>query len=149
LGELCGARTFPATVRVTVRDLDAEFAAFWSLYPRKRARYEAQKAYARARAVASAEAILDGVERYKQLKPSYADWAYPATWLNQGRWMDEADTLAAVRETEPPITAQERERAVQWLRAVGGGCPHTPRCETSAGCVGVIVRSWRRAERGE
>jgi hypothetical protein len=126
-------------------DLVQEFEDFWAVYPRHVAKITAKKAYGKARMVASAAQILDGVARYKQIKPGYADWMHPATWLNQERWTDEPDVLSAdTRE----ISSQERERALAHRRSIGR-CPHDPRCGDTATCVGEIVRGWRRAERGE
>ena len=68
---------------------DAEFEAWWSLYPRKVGKLAARKAYDRARQEATGEALRDGVKR--AIWP--ADEKYipnPATWLNSGRWMDAA-----------------------------------------------------------
>jgi hypothetical protein len=73
-----------------------DFAAFWANYPRKTAKLDAVKAYTKARSLASATDILDGLERYKQHKPDYADWCHPATFLNKGRWMDEYEVAAPV-----------------------------------------------------
>lgn len=66
-----------------------EFAAFWAVYPRRVAKLAAEKAFTRARKLVSFAEIIDGVQRYMKGKPSYADWAHPSTWLNQGRWSDE------------------------------------------------------------
>lgn len=73
------------------RRVDEEFTEFWQHYPRHVAKLAALKAYTKARKLASAEDILAGVERYKRIKPSYADYAFPASWLNAGRWLDEED----------------------------------------------------------
>lgn len=67
----------------------AEFDQFWARYPRRIAKLAALKAFARARKTASLETILAGVERYVHGKPSWQEWAYPASWLNAGRWDDE------------------------------------------------------------
>jgi len=67
----------------------ADFDGFWAAYPRRVGKLDALKAYAKARAQASAAEILDGVKRYIANKPGYADWAHPGTWLRAGRWMDE------------------------------------------------------------
>lgn len=75
----------------TPAELDAEFARFWSLYPRRTGKKAARTAYGRARRTATVQAIATGLRA--QL-PSMAatDPAYlphPTTWLNQGRWEDE------------------------------------------------------------
>ena len=70
-------------------DVSASFATFWQRYPRKIGKLVAMKAYAKARQTATAEQILAGVELYIRTKPGYADFCHPATFLNQGRWLDE------------------------------------------------------------
>lgn len=68
---------------------DAEFEAWWSVYPHKVGKVEARKAYEKARKEASTQELIDGVERYKATKPAYADWKGPAAWLNNERWKDQ------------------------------------------------------------
>lgn len=92
----------PAPRKATNEILDADFAAnFWPEYPRKVAPAKAKEAYRAARREASLDAILAGLASYKRTKPDYADWAYPATWLNGDRWLDEteATTTAPVSRT--------------------------------------------------
>lgn len=84
--------------------LESEFAAFWQAYPRRVAKLAALKAYEKARKLASAEAILAGVQRYKQAKPEYADWCHPTTFLNQGRWLDEYEEAPRPRWQAPAAT---------------------------------------------
>lgn len=98
-----------------------EFEMFWAQYPKKVGKLAAQKAYAHARRLASAEDILTGIEAYRRTKPAYADWAHPTTWLNQGRWMDE------------PTPARD----YTWT------CPHTPHCGNRASCEVVKMRTSR------
>jgi hypothetical protein len=83
-----------------------EFDTFWAAYPRKTAKFDAMKAYAKARTLASAEEINDGVARYIKGKPEYADWCHPATFLNKGRWMDEWDA-PAVKVYDPNYCQHE------------------------------------------
>lgn len=66
-----------------------EFDAFWSIYPRRSARAAAEKAYSKARRVASAEEILAGAARYRD-DPNREDayTAHGSTWLNNRRWED-------------------------------------------------------------
>jgi hypothetical protein len=71
--------------------LGEEFERFWQVFPRKTAKLAAKKAYEKARKRTSAVEILEGVARYTTHKPAYADFCHPATFLNQGRWMDEYD----------------------------------------------------------
>lgn len=102
-----------------------DFDAFWKQYPRHIGKLSAQRAYVKARTQASAAEILDGVGRYVTGKPGYADYCYPATWLNAGRWMDEYDTAASGKPTR------------DW-------CEHQPRCHNQSWHQVVVAR-----ERGE
>lgn len=101
-----------------------DFDTFWAAYPRREAKLAAMKAYDKARRLASATEILDGVERYKRTMPEDKQYRpLPASWLNAGRWMDEIDEPAR-RESEQ--------------------CPHTPECHNKSWCMVVKAR-----ERGE
>ncbi len=69
---------------------DAEFLAWWAVYPRKTARPTAAQAYAKARKKASAQELLAAARAYAQRPvedPKFL--CMPATWLNQERWADE------------------------------------------------------------
>ncbi|MGW7350903.1 helix-turn-helix domain-containing protein [Streptomyces sp. NPDC054784] len=76
------------------------FGAFWTNYPKKRAREEARKAWIAAiergadpeRMVTAAQAYAR--ERFNQ-DPQYTK--YPATWLNKGCYDDEPDPTPAGR----------------------------------------------------
>lgn len=73
------------------RRLMSNFDEFWLAYPRKIGRIKARTAYDRALKVATAEAILAGLERVKR------GWAtkeakfipHATTWLARGGWEDE------------------------------------------------------------
>lgn len=69
---------------------EAEFLEWWKAYPNRVGKIAAQAAYRKAKKLATAQELLDGIERYRHMKPDYADWCHPTTWLNHGRWMDEA-----------------------------------------------------------
>lgn len=72
--------------------LAEEFAAFWSVYPRRVSRQEAMKAYQKARIVATAEEIVAGVQAFREHMPDEMRYVpYAASWLNAGRWQDEYD----------------------------------------------------------
>lgn len=70
--------------------LEGEFEVFWKLYPRKQEGPAAcRKEWDRALKVASAEEIIGGLRRYP-FKPDFLPMA--ATWLNQKRWLTQANT---------------------------------------------------------
>lgn len=69
-----------------------QFDQFWRSYPRKIAKVEARRAWEAAVQTTDPEVILDGARRYAE-----AEWntqesfiKYPATWLKDQRWTDEA-----------------------------------------------------------
>lgn len=67
-----------------------DFQAFWNRYPRHVGKLAALKAYQRALSLALPEEILAGVEEYRKHLPEEARFIpHAATWLNQGRWMDD------------------------------------------------------------
>ena len=75
------------------------FATFWKAYPKKVAKAEALKAWAKIEDVdAKLSDILAGLERAKRSQQWMKDDGqfipYPATWLNQTRWEDEYGTTA-------------------------------------------------------
>jgi len=84
--------------------LDA-FGAFWLVYPKKKSREEAQKAWCAALdRGANPQRIVDAATAYAreraQEDPKYTK--YPATWLNKGCYDDEPDQPAGQR---PPLRA--------------------------------------------
>ena len=83
------------------------FDEFWELYPRKRDKGKAKKAYKAATAKASEEEIIEGAKSYvievQDKDPIYVK--YPASWLNAESWANERE------ETED----QRREREIREL----------------------------------
>jgi hypothetical protein len=85
---------------------DAGFARFWAAYPRKTAKADARKAFAKAWKKLppfDEEAVLSGgLERAK------AGWDDPrfiphaATWLNREQWNDEPSTVIPIRSFHAP-----------------------------------------------
>ena len=72
----------------------SDFDLFWSRYPRRVGKLAAMKAYQRALLMATPDEIVAGVETYRQHLPEDVKFVpHAATWLNQGRWMDEYDAL--------------------------------------------------------
>lgn len=93
-----------------------EFALFWERYPLRVGKLAAMKAYKKSRDLASAQEILDGVDRYVLTKPHWQAWAHPSSWLNQGRWMDEGTV-------SPNAT-----------KKIIYPCPHESPCVTTWAC---------------
>ena len=82
------------------------FAKFWEQYPRKVAKKEAEKAFAKLKADDRLlERILAGLNRAKASQQWRQDGGrfipYPATWLNQARWEDGEETQAAADAVGP------------------------------------------------
>lgn len=91
-----------------------DFDTFWDQYPRKIAKGNAAKAYAKALKTTDAQTILNGLANYLPAWAQTEDKFIPhaATWLNGERW---ADQVAAPKPVDGPRD--------QWARAtvVGGG----------------------------
>lgn len=108
--------------RSLVPDLTADFEAFYAAYPNKKAREAASKAYAKARTKADHATIMAGLEAYRLGKPSFAEWAHPASWLNAGRWADQYAN--AVAPGAVPTSPDEQWR--QRLRSLFPVAPTKP-----------------------
>lgn len=67
------------------------FETFWESYPRKVGRIAAQKSYEKAVKKHGAATILSGLSRFKFNLPEKQFIPHPATWLNQGRFLDPVD----------------------------------------------------------
>jgi hypothetical protein len=86
--------------------MQGEFDTWWKAYPEKVGKLAAMKAYEKARKLATAEQLLEGVAAYRQHKPGWKAWAHASTYLNEGRWMDEYDT-ARPMPVQVPIEQTE------------------------------------------
>lgn len=95
------------------READRLFDAFWTAYPKKKAKDEARKAWDKRRPDA---ALLQVMLASLQQQCQSSEWRteagryipFPATWLNRGQWTDEpAGTVARA----------------EWV------CPDDPPCE--------------------
>lgn len=80
-----------------------DFADWWRGYPHKVGKLAAEKSYrtARTKRKASAQDLLTGLAAYIAHKPEWQSYANPATWLNQGRWMDDYSTPAPTERPAP------------------------------------------------
>ena len=85
---------------------DAFFSAFWNAYPRKVGKGAAQKAFSKVKVPLAV--LLSALEQQKQSDQWNRDGGqyipYPATWLNQRRWEDEA----------PAQSGEEAETVTEW-----------------------------------
>ncbi|MFE1192885.1 hypothetical protein ACFW6E_08800 [Streptomyces olivaceoviridis] len=90
-----GKKTFSSLRSTPTEDHHLEaFGAFWTVYPKKRAREEARKAWIAAiERGADPQHIVTAAQAYARERfnqdPKYTK--YPATWLNKGCYDDEPD----------------------------------------------------------
>lgn len=75
--------------RAANASLKSDFENWYQDFPNHVGRAAAEKAFAKAIKKTDLATLLAGIETYKRIKPAYADWCAPATWLNQERWKDE------------------------------------------------------------
>ena len=73
---------------------ESRFAAFWSVYPKKEAKLDAKKAWAKLNPDAALlETILSAIEQRKKSDTWQRGFIpNPATWINGRRWEDEIDS---------------------------------------------------------
>jgi len=100
----------PAASKLT----PSQFDHFWEWYPRKVGKEAARKAWDKARGKADQFAIIEGLERFR-LDPNLPPKEFiphPATWLNEGRWDDEAlPARGQQTQTPRPTGSQVRLQA--------------------------------------
>jgi len=88
------------------------FNQFWSVYPRKKGKGQARKAFEKALEKTDIATILEGVAAYVENEdmsdPQYI--AHPSTWLNGERWEDEYEEVRTISRS--PEVGGPRE----WVR---------------------------------
>lgn len=72
------------------KEYSADFETFWSVYPNKKDKKKAAKAFAKT--TASLEEILLGLAKYKKHKEEWKEWKMATTWINGECWNDEYKT---------------------------------------------------------
>lgn len=86
-------RTEPnRTEPLRTTEMDAAFDTFWEMYPKRRGKQDARKAFDKAVRDVGAETVLDGAARLAADPNLPVDATLipnPSTWLNQGRWDDD------------------------------------------------------------
>lgn len=94
----------PSNNKPSLADLRSSFGEFWTAYPRKVGKRDAESVFVRLMRSSDAptlQVVLDAVARLKAENREIQFVPHPATWLRQGRWEDEV----AVQE---PGTVEER-----------------------------------------
>lgn len=90
------------SARVATVETEELFSQFWEIYPKKKAREAARRAFFRLAQQGLASKIIDGLRlqlpELMHRDPTYRP--YPATWLNSWRWEDQADQPAVSNEVE-------------------------------------------------
>lgn len=66
-----------------------EFEAWWAVWPNKVGKDAAWKIWKKRKDKPPLEELIGAVKRYVASKPADREWCNPATWLSQGRWLDE------------------------------------------------------------
>ena len=98
------------TPKKSPQQIAQEFTQFWTAYPKKKNKTDAEKAFRQIADVVPIDCLLDAIEAQKKS----ADWQkeggqfipYPATWLRRGAWMDELSSPACSIPEEEPIRSR-------------------------------------------
>ncbi|MEM7524074.1 MAG: HNH endonuclease [Pseudomonadota bacterium] len=127
------------------RAMTEDFKAFWDVYPRQVSKGRALKAFPKARKLVDQSTLIAAVQRYAaRVRGKDAEFvAYPATWLNDQRWLDQEPDNEGRRssETQPDSHADRGERIAALVRSRYGG---TGVCELSGpNDLGVLPGSGR------
>ena len=92
-----------------LNDINEQFNEFWAVYPRKKGKGQARRAFEKALEKTDLETIIAGVEAYIEHEdmsdPQFV--AHPSTWLNGERWEDEHVEARVVPRS--PYVGSERE----------------------------------------
>jgi hypothetical protein len=91
-----------------IQQIEAEFDEFWSIYPNRKEKTAAKKAFVKAREKTDADTILNGARRY--LNDPNRDPAFtkhPATWLNGGCWDDDPIPAKLSKATKREAEAKQ------------------------------------------
>jgi hypothetical protein len=85
----------PSRASAAADDATKSFAEFWAVYPKRKAKAAAERAYRAALKKVTAERLLAAATSYRDDSARQRNDAkftkYPATWLNGGCWDDEPD----------------------------------------------------------
>lgn len=89
-----------------------DFERFWEAYPNKVGKKAAWRAWEKAKDRPPIEALRSAIARAKQSRQWQQGYIpNPATWLNQGRWLDDYGTDGTLRRATS---------VVDWVMLQGG-----------------------------
>jgi hypothetical protein len=100
------------------------FNDFYTLYPRKMGRKDAEKAWNRLTPVQQAECLeaMPNYLKYWKIKETAKDYIpYPASFLNAERWTDEID-IEPIQSKKPELPWYSSEELTK-AKAQEVGCP--------------------------
>ena len=80
--------TTSKNVKKEKKEYSEPFLEFWKLYPNKKSKEGAYKAFKKTNGT-PIEDILLGLDKYIKGKEDWKAWQHPATWLNGKCWEDE------------------------------------------------------------
>jgi hypothetical protein len=103
----------------------AEFLEWYGIYPRKKAKGDALKAYRAAVKEIDHSELMEKTRKYvryvEQSEPAMRFVPYPATWLRAARWDDELEPPEALNRAETghraPGTPSPRDKSAEQLMA--------------------------------
>jgi hypothetical protein len=95
-----------------------DFDEFWDVYPVKKCRDEAKKAYLKARSRASPAVLLAAAKRYAAdcKLPGAAYPKYPQKWLDEGRWTDATGPPNGLEKLDAATAAALADKADRLLK---------------------------------
>lgn len=105
------------------------FDEFWSLFPNKVGKRDAEKAFVKAVSRADPSIILAGLRRYVA-KTDDRPWCNPATFLNQDRWED-APAEAPIRQATAPPHLQMNDAIDRAIRGTSDAPFASPTIDAS------------------
>jgi hypothetical protein len=100
------------------------FAVFYSLYPRKMARKDAERAWNKLTLAEQAECLeaMPNYLKYWKIKETAKDYIpYPASFLNAQRWTDEID-IEPIQNKKPELPWYSSEELTK-AKAQEVNCP--------------------------
>jgi len=134
---------------------DAEFAALWSLYPKKVGKVKARDHYEHHKP--DFEKVKAGIARYidhveKQRITGFADLNYAdgSTWFHQARWEDECSTAIPGSSRSGEKKAKQAALLDAWKDKVRSAAP-ADRWNVICGAPTALladVEDWAKAELG-